>query len=114
MPRSHLMVVRWFTAGNGRVKNNGANANVNWSNSGAANQNPVAVDINNGDGGAAARTTLVTGQSEWENLVFDGGQIGAGKNARERRKTLPLPPHALKELSYEEHLENKRNTREVQ
>jgi hypothetical protein len=106
--------VRWFTAGNGRVKNTGANTNVNWNNTGAANQNPVAVDINNGDGNPNLRTTLVTGQSEWENIVYDGGQIGAGKTARERRKMLPLPPNALKEQSYEEHLERTRNVREVQ
>jgi hypothetical protein len=106
--------MRWFTAGNGRVKNTGADAGVNWNNTAPSNQNPVAVDINNGDGNADLKTTLVTGQSEWENIVYDGGQIGAGKTARQRRKTLPLPPNALKEQSYEEHLERTRNMREVQ
>jgi hypothetical protein len=106
--------VRWWTAGAGRVKNTGANANVNWNNTGAANQPDVPVDINNGSGGATVRSILRTGQSEWANIVYDGGQIGAGKSARERRKTMPLPPEALKELSYEEHLENKKRMMEVQ
>ncbi len=106
--------VRWWTAGNGRVKNTGANAAVNWNNTAPSNQNPVSVDINNGDGDPVNKSTLVTGQSEWANIVYDGGQIGAGKTARERRKTLPLPPDALKEQSYEEHLERTRNVREVQ
>jgi hypothetical protein len=106
--------VRWWTNGNGRVKNTGAHANVNWNNTGAANQPDVPVDVNNGDGNPTVRSNLRARYNEWENIVYDGGQIGAGKSERARRQTAPLPPNALKELSYEEHLENKKRLREVQ
>jgi hypothetical protein len=105
--------VRWWTAGVGRVKNSNANANVNWNNTAPGNQPSVAVDINNGDGNPDNKSTLAAHYVEWDNLIFDGGQIGAGKKAREHR-TVPVPPEALRELSLEEHRRKKESMKEVQ
>jgi len=100
--------VRWFTNGKGYFKGADANKNVNWSASGSATQKNVPVDINN----SGTRTVLRAGYSEWDHIVYDGGQIGASAN-KAARKPIPLPPDALKELSLEEHQRMQRSIIEI-
>jgi len=110
--------VRWWTAGNGFVKNSGADKNVNWNNTGTARQNHVAVDINNGDNPPAAdfKSVLAAGSIEWDKLIFDGGQIGAsGGKAKTRRANIEmmLMPNALKELTIDDYYRMQNSTIEV-
>jgi len=105
--------VRWFNAGNGFSKATGANAAVNWNNTAPSNQTDIAVDINNGNSPPLAdnKSILRAGFVEWDNLIFDGGQIGASGGAQRHRH--PLNPNALKELSLDEWLEKARTMQNV-
>jgi len=108
--------VRWWTAGNGFVKNSGADRNVNWNNTGTATQNHIAVDINNGTNAADSKTVLAAGSIEWNNLIFNGGQIGAsGGKAKTRRSNIEmmLMPNALKELTTDDYYRMQNSTIEV-
>jgi hypothetical protein len=90
--------VRWFSAGTLRSKATGANKNVNWNFTGSSTQTNVAVDLNNSGGLSVLRGRY----SEWDNIVFDGGDVGAGSPSE--RATVMTGPEDLVELTYEDWL----------
>lgn len=92
---------RWYAGGIARNKSSGANRNVNWNASGAATDIGVAVDLNN----SGAKSVLNAGFIEWKNIVYDGGDIGAGAG-REAKANQITSPQDLIELTYEEYLLN--------
>jgi hypothetical protein len=104
--------VRWYSGGTFFQKNTGADKNVDWNGNGTPTNSPVAVDINNSGGQSVLRSEFI----EWENIIYDGGSIGAsGANGRlKQKRTLPTPPSALKELTAEEFERMQRNTVDVQ
>jgi hypothetical protein len=59
----------------------------------------VAVDLNNSGG----RSVLNAGFVEWNNLVFDGGDVGPGISRFEKANEITAPKD-LVELTYEEYV----------
>lgn len=86
---------RWFSAAVAKSKAQGANAKIDWNNNIVNTDNPVAVDINNSGGMSILRAHF----PEWDNIIYDGGEIGAGE---EPLQSLMTSPDDLKELTWEE------------
>lgn len=104
--------VRWFSNGTLLTKRSRADSNVQWFDDGQIGQ--VFSDIND-DG---ARNTLQARFVEWDNIIYDGGSIGApgapDAPQASRRRSLVTSPDDLRELTYEDYLEMQRNAREVE
>lgn len=106
--------VRWFSNGTLLTKRSRADVDVQWFDDGQLGQ--VFSDINN-DGGLS---TLQARFVEWDNIIYDGGSIGAPgipgspEAARSRHKSLITSPDDLKELTYEDVLRMQKNAREVE
>lgn len=92
---------RWFSAGVSKSKPQGANAKIDWNNNIINTDNPVAVDINNSGGMSILRAHY----PEWDNIIYDGGDIGAGLAAE--AQSLMTSSDDLKELTEEEYLKMK-------
>ena len=73
------------------------NKPINWSCNKTIDTFPVKVDINND----SVKTTL-TSQNNWQNIVYNGGDVG-GISAG-RSKTQMLTAEHMQELTYEEYL----------
>lgn len=87
-------------------KTSGADKNVDWNVSGSIDTAAFAQDINrNGQ-----RTTLRAGFVEWDNIILDGGLIGA-RSKFDIRRSLVTSPEDLKELTEEEYLRMKTGDR---
>ena len=95
--------VRWYNGGVSMVKNTGANANVDWNNSGAATETGLVIDLNNSGGTGL----LLARYPEWTNIAFDGGDIGAGLASG--KANLIVSPADLIELTYEEYVRMQKN-----
>ena len=89
--------VRWFSAGVSKSKPKGANAKIDWNNNIVNTDNPVAVDLNNN----GAQSILRARYPEWDNIIYDGGEIGAGE---EPLQSLMTSPDDLKELSWDDYV----------
>lgn len=90
--------VRWFKSGVLQTKPTGAGANIDWNKNGVATNAGVAVDLNN----SGALSVLRGGFPEWANIIFDGGDIGAGL-ARDKRELI-TGPEDLIELTFEDYV----------
>ncbi len=88
---------RWFSAGVSKSKPQGANAKTDWNNNIINTDNPVAVDLNNSGGQSILRARF----PEWDNIIYDGGEIGAGA---EPLQSLMTGPDDLKELSWDDYV----------
>ncbi len=88
---------RWFSAGVSKSKPQGANAKIDWNNNIINTDNPVAVDLNN----SGALNILRARFPEWDNIIYDGGEIGAGE---EPLQSLMTSPDDLKELSWDDYV----------
>lgn len=88
---------RWFSAGTSKSKPQGANAKIDWNNNIINTDNPVAVDLNN----SGAQSILRARFPEWDNIIYDGGEIGAGE---EPLQSLMTSPDDLKELSWDDYV----------
>lgn len=99
--------VRWYSGGVLKFKNTKANTRVDWNNNGDPTNSPVAVDLNNSGANSVLRGRFV----EWENIIYDGGDIGASGTAAQKR--VPVKPSALKELTAEEFEQMQKNKVEV-
>lgn len=88
-------------------KTTGANANVDWNVSGAIDAGAFAQDVNRSGG----RSVLRAAYSEWDNLIYDGGQIGASEplTGAAARRSLVTSPDDLRELTEQDYLEMTRN-----
>ena len=89
--------VRWFSAGTSKSKPQGANAKADWNNNIVNTDNPVAVDLNNSGGLGILRAHY----PEWDNIIYDGGEIGAGE---EPLQSLMTSPDDLQELSWDDYV----------
>ena len=87
-------------------KTTGANANVDWNVSGAIDASAFAQDVNR----SGARTVLRAGFVEWDNVILDGGLVGASSKLDQRR-SLVTAPDDLRELSEQDYLELKQQRR---
>lgn len=92
--------VRWYANGSAKEKNTGANANVDWNGNGNAGNTNVQMDINNSGG----RSILRARYPEWNNIIYDGGEIGAGASRMTERNMITSVDD-LRELTYEEYSE---------
>lgn len=89
--------LRWFSSGVSKSKPQGANAKADWNNNIINTDNPVAVDLNN----SGAQSILRARYPEWDNIIYDGGEIGAGE---EPLQSLMTSPEDLKELSWDDYV----------
>jgi hypothetical protein len=99
--------VRWYNNGVLYFKKTHADSRVNWNANGSNVDNPVAVDLNN----SGTQSVLAGRYLEWNNLIFTGGNIGAGAAAQKRN--MMVGPEVLHELTFEEHERTHRDSREV-
>ncbi len=98
--------VRYFSSGTAVTKGRAAHRRVDWDNDGNRTEASVSVDLNS-DG---VRNSLRANFPEWENLIYDGGSIGAGSEAKSRRVVeLLVEPELTEEMDWE----IRRNTVEV-
>jgi hypothetical protein len=88
---------RWFSTGVSKSKPQGANAKIDWNNNIINTDNPVAVDLNDSGGQSILRAHY----PEWDNIIYDGGEIGAGE---EPLQSLMTSPDDLKELSWDDYV----------
>jgi hypothetical protein len=88
---------RWFSTSVAKSKPQGANAKIDWNNNIVNTDNPVAVDLN--DNGSLS--ILRARYPEWDNIVYDGGEIGAGE---EPLQSLMTSPEDLRELSWDDYV----------
>ena len=91
--------VRWYSSGVLLEKATGSHANVDWNNNGVATNTGVAVDLNNSGGNSVLRARF----NEWENIIYDGGDIGPG--LAPDKSNMLASPEDLDELTYEKFLE---------
>lgn len=89
--------VRWFSSTVSKSKPQGANAKIDWNNNIINTDNPVAVDLNNNGSISILRARF----PEWDNIIYDGGEIGAGE---EPLQSLMTSPEDLKELSWDDYV----------
>jgi hypothetical protein len=91
---------RWFSAAVAKSKPQGANAKIDWNNNIINTDNPVAVDLNNSGGMSILRAHY----PEWDNIIYDGGDIGAGLAAE--AQNLMTSADDLKELSWDDYVKS--------
>jgi len=92
--------VRYYSCGaSSTSKNTAAHRNVDWNNNGNATDNPIVCNLNNMNG----TTTLNANYPEWDNIVYDGGDVGPGLPANELNMVTSADD--LVELTYEMFLE---------
>lgn len=90
--------VRWFSSGVEESKPKGANAKIDWNNNAVSTDKPVAVDLN--DNGVLS--VLRARYPEWDNIIYDGGEIGAG--AESPLQSMMTSSDDLKELSWDDYV----------
>jgi hypothetical protein len=88
---------RWYKGGALQFKPSGADKNIDWNKNGTATDVGISVDLNNSGG----LSVLRGGFPEWANVIFDGGEIGAG--APTEKKNMITSPEDLIELTFEEY-----------
>jgi hypothetical protein len=97
--------VRWFSGGVLNEKRTKAHSKVDWNDNGNATDSPVAVDLN----GSGGNSVLRAGYPEWDNVIYDGGSIGAsGISQKLQTKT---DPAELVELTFEQYQRLRSNIR---
>jgi hypothetical protein len=87
--------VRWNSSGTRYQKTTGANKNIDWNQNATIDAGTVAVDINGDSAGSTLRGRFV----EWDNIIYDGGDVGASGGAKQKK--IPLRPNALVEMNFE-------------
>jgi hypothetical protein len=98
--------VRWVNNGQLWQKTTGANQNVDWNTNSTLNTS-TSVDLNGSGTISVLRGRFV----EWDNIIYDGGDIGVASKAEKRQ--LVTHPSDLIELNAEDYEWMQRNKREV-
>ncbi|MEJ8572449.1 hypothetical protein [Microbaculum marinum] len=91
--------VRYYSCGTAATsKNSKSNARVDWNDNGNPTDNPIVCNLNN-EGGT---TTLLARYPEWQNIVYDGGDVGPGKPAEELN--MVTSSEDLREMTWEDYV----------